>query len=195
MADDEVGKSRHECIMRAFGPNIQTGEYGPPFVHSTGRFRESHIVRTVTLSRTPGSQAGTVLGAPEVIATLIDTGRSSGSDTPLPPGPMAAALAALDILLSQPDLLGRARARAVGSAATAHGPVHETGRPAGAVVPVVSAPQGAALSAAATGADRVAPCASVDRSCLRLTARANLSSDDPAVIKVALTAVAEKVRA
>ncbi|MFI6479662.1 8-amino-7-oxononanoate synthase [Nonomuraea sp. NPDC050663] len=174
------------------------GEQGQGAVHSTGLFRESHIVRTITLSKSLGSQGGAVLGAPEVIETLIDTGRSFIFDTGLAPGPVAAALAAVDILRNQPDLPGFARARASELATTARELGLETNHPAGAVVPVVLGAPEAALGAAATCAAhgvRVGcfrpPSVPDGRSCLRLTARANLSSDDLAVIRHALTAVAE----
>ncbi|NUW35120.1 hypothetical protein HTZ77_27355 [Nonomuraea sp. SMC257] len=85
-----------------------------------------------------------------MIETLGETAGSHVVGTGLVPASVAAARAAMDILLHQPELR---RCR----------------RPP-------SAPDG--------------------RSCLRLTARANLSSDDLAVIRHALTAVAEvKVRA
>ena len=74
----------------------------------------------------------------------------------------------------------------------------ETNDPAAAVVPIVLGPPETALRAAARlrGTRSAAGCfrppsVPVGRSCLRLTARANLSSDDLAVIKGALTAVAE----
>ncbi|GAA4072755.1 8-amino-7-oxononanoate synthase [Nonomuraea soli] len=174
------------------------GQQGQGTVHSSGLFRESHIVRTITLSKSLGSQGGAVLGAPEVIETLIDTGRSFIFDTGLAPGPVAAALTAVDILRNQPDLPGFARARASELAATARELGLETNHPAGAVVPVVLGAPEAALGAAATCAAhgvRVGcfrpPSVPDGRSCLRLTARANLSSDDLAVIRHALTAVAE----
>ncbi|GAA0920606.1 8-amino-7-oxononanoate synthase [Nonomuraea longicatena] len=176
---------------------------GPVSEQSTALFRESHIVRTVTLSKALGSQGGAVLGTPEVIETLVDTGRPFIFDTGLAPACVAAALAAVDILLSQPELPGTARARARELASAARALGLETSEPAGAVVPVVLGAPEAALAAAATCAEhgvRVGcfrpPSVPRGRSCLRLTARANLSSDDLAVIRHALTAVAEvKVRA
>ncbi|MFG3443038.1 8-amino-7-oxononanoate synthase [Nonomuraea sp. NPDC047897] len=179
------------------------GEEGRGLVQSTELFGASHIVRTVTLSKSLGSQGGAVLGEPEVIDTLIDTGRSFIFDTGLAPASVAAASAAVDILQHQPELPGRARLRAGELAATARALGLETSEPAGAVVPVVLGPPETALAAAATCADlgvRVGcfrpPSVPEGRSCLRLTARANLSSDDLAVIRHALTAVAEvKVRA
>ncbi|WP_157250659.1 8-amino-7-oxononanoate synthase [Nonomuraea typhae] len=179
------------------------GEHGRGAVHSIGLFRESHIVRTVTLSKSLGSQGGAVLGAPEVIETLIDTGRSFIFDTGLAPACVGASLAAVDILHSQPELPVRTRARASELAAVVRELGLETREPAGAVVPVVLGAPEVALAAAATCAEhgvRVGcfrpPSVPEGRSCLRLTARANLSSDDLAVIRHALTAVAEvKVRA
>lgn len=179
------------------------GQNGRGAVHSTGLFRESHIVRSVTLSKSLGSQGGAVLGAPEVIDTLVDTGRSFIFDTGLAPACVAAALAAVDILHSQPELPRNARTRASELAATVRELGLETRVPAGAVVPVVLGPPETALAAAAACAERGVrvgcfrpPSVPAGRSCLRLTARANLSSDDLAVIRHALTAVAEvKVRA
>lgn len=173
------------------------GEEGRGAVYAAGVFGASHIVRTVTLSKSLGSQGGAVLGAPEVIDTLIDTGRSFIFDTGLAPASVAAALAAVDILHNQPELPGYARARARDLASMARELGLETNVPAGAVVPVVLGPPEVALRAAATCAEhgvRVGcfrpPSVPDGRSCLRLTARANLSSDDLAVIRHALTAVA-----
>ncbi|MEU7002121.1 8-amino-7-oxononanoate synthase [Nonomuraea sp. NPDC046570] len=173
------------------------GEEGRGAVYAARVFGASHIVRTVTLSKSLGSQGGAVLGAPEVIDTLIDTGRSFIFDTGLAPASVAAALAAVDILHNQPELPGYARARARDLASMAGELGLETNVPAGAVVPVVLGPPEVALRAAATCAEhgvRVGcfrpPSVPDGRSCLRLTARANLSSDDLAVIRHALTAVA-----
>lgn len=173
------------------------GEEGRGAVYAARVFGASHIVRTVTLSKSLGSQGGAVLGAPEVIDTLIDTGRSFIFDTGLAPASVAAALTAVDILHNQPELPGYARARARDLASMARELGLETNVPAGAVVPVVLGPPEVALRAAATCAEhgvRVGcfrpPSVPDGRSCLRLTARANLSSDDLAVIRHALTAVA-----
>ena len=53
-----------------------------------------------------------MLGAPEVISTLIDTGRSFIFDTGLAPPSAGAALAALGVLRDDPGLPGKARANA-----------------------------------------------------------------------------------
>ncbi|GAA3130797.1 8-amino-7-oxononanoate synthase [Streptosporangium carneum] len=170
-------------------------------VHAAGLAAEPGVVRTVTLSKSLGSQGGAVLGAAEVIETLIDTGRSFIFDTGLAPGSVAAALAAVDILHNQPELPGYVLTRAKELASMARELGLETNDPAGAVVPIVLGPPETALRAAVICAERGVrvgcfrpPSVPVGRSCLRLTARANLSSDDLAVIRGALTAVAEMVK-
>ncbi|GIH72146.1 8-amino-7-oxononanoate synthase [Sphaerimonospora thailandensis] len=182
------------------------GERGRGAIHQAGLADSPDIVRTVTLSKSLGSQGGAVLGAPEVIDTLIDTGRSFIFDTGLAPAGVGAALAALGILDGVPedsadDLSGRARANARALAAM----VRELGlspglepNPAAAVVPVVLGPPQQAVTAAAVCAEhgvRVGcfrpPSVPQGRSCLRLTARADLGSDDLAVVRGALTAVAD----
>ncbi|RGA02087.1 8-amino-7-oxononanoate synthase, partial [Microbispora triticiradicis] len=77
----------------------------------------------------------------------------------------------------------------------------ETADPAAAVVPVVLGPPRLALAAAALCADhgvRVGcfrpPSVPQGRACLRLTARADLRSDDLVVVRGALTAVAEMTK-
>ncbi|MGV9777557.1 8-amino-7-oxononanoate synthase [Streptosporangium sp. NPDC003464] len=174
------------------------GPHGRGAVHAAGLAAEPGVVRTVTLSKSLGSQGGAVLGAPEVIETLIDTGRSFIFDTGLAPGSVAAALAAVDILQNQPELPGCVRTRARELASMARELGLETNDPAGAVVPIVLGPPESALRAALICAERGVragcfrpPSVPVGRSCLRLTARANLSSEDLAVIRGALTAVAE----
>ncbi|GGL52347.1 8-amino-7-oxononanoate synthase [Planomonospora parontospora] len=174
------------------------GSGGRGAVHAAGLAGERTVVRTVTLSKSLGSQGGAVLGAPEVVEALVDTGRSFIFDTGLAPGSVAAALAAVDILHHQPELPGRVRTRARELASMARELGLETGEPAGAVVPVVLGRPETALRAAAICAEHGVragcfrpPSVPVGRSCLRLTARANLSSDDLAVIRGALTAVAE----
>ncbi|MBE3015512.1 8-amino-7-oxononanoate synthase [Microbispora sp. NEAU-D428] len=174
------------------------GDHGRGAVHAAGLAGCGDIVRTVTLSKSLGSQGGAVLGAPEVIGTLVDTGRSFIFDTGLAPACAGAAMAALDILESSADLPGRARRRARELAALARELGLETTEPAAAVVPVVLGSPRLALSAGTLCAElgvRVGcfrpPSVPRGRSCLRLTARADLRSDDLAVVRGALTAVAE----
>ncbi|MFJ2031436.1 8-amino-7-oxononanoate synthase [Streptosporangium sp. NPDC087985] len=174
------------------------GPSGQGAVYAAGLAAEPDVVRTITLSKSLGSQGGAVLGAPEVIETLIDTGRSFIFDTGLAPGSVAAALSAVDILHNQPELPGRVRTRARELASMARELGLETVDPAGAVVPILLGPPETALRAALICAERGVragcfrpPSVPTGRSCLRLTARANLSSDDLTVTRGALTAVAE----
>ncbi|MEO3810889.1 8-amino-7-oxononanoate synthase [Sphaerisporangium sp. B11E5] len=174
------------------------GDGGRGAVHEAGLAGAPDVVRTVTLSKSFGSQGGAVLGAPEVVETLVDTGRTFIFDTALAPAAAAAALAAIDIVGGHPDLPRQARDNASALARMAEDRGLTTAVPAAAVVPVVLGPPDAALRAAAALAERGVragcfrpPSVPSGRSCLRLTARANLSSDDLAVIGRALTAVAE----
>ncbi|GAA0416737.1 8-amino-7-oxononanoate synthase (BioF) [Acrocarpospora corrugata] len=173
------------------------GRHGRGAVHEAGLAGNSSIVRTVTLSKSLGAQGGAVLAAADVIDTLIDTGRSFIFDTGLAPACAAAALAAVDLLDQGSDLPEQARSRARELAALARDLGLESADPAAAVVPVVLGAPQAALAAAALCAEygvRVGcfrpPSVPQGRSCLRLTARANLGCDDLAVIGRALAAVA-----
>ncbi|MFF3669190.1 8-amino-7-oxononanoate synthase [Microtetraspora malaysiensis] len=175
------------------------GESGRGAVYAAGLARDARIVRTVTLSKSLASQGGAVLGAPEVVETLIDTGRSFIFDTGLAPACVGAALQAVEILEEQPELPERASSMARTLAAVARELGLETADPAAAVVPIVLGRPGDAVSAATLCAElgvRVGcfrpPSVPHGRSSLRLTARANLGSDDLAVIRRALTAVVER---
>jgi len=70
------------------------------------------VILTLTLSKAFASQGGAVLGAPEVIDTLIDTGRAFIFDTGLNPAAAGSVLAALDVIEAEPGLPARARERA-----------------------------------------------------------------------------------
>ncbi|GGL17079.1 8-amino-7-oxononanoate synthase [Sphaerisporangium melleum] len=174
------------------------GERGQGAVHAAGLAGHPSVVMTVTLSKALGSQGGAVLGAPEVMRALVDAGRPFIFDTGLAPSCAGSALAALDIVSDHPELPGRARRHALALAGAAADRGLGAVDPAAAVVPVVLGPPQAALAAAEVFAEhgvRVGcfrpPSVPSGRSCLRLTARANLGSDDLAVIAGALTAVAE----
>lgn len=200
LAELRAAAARHGALLvvdEAHALGV-VGSRGQGAAHTAGLAADPCVVRTITLSKSLGSQGGAVLGAPEVIQTLVDTGRAFIFDTGLAPGSVAAALAAVDILGDRPDLPSRVRSRARELAAMARDLGLETVEPAGAVVPVVLGPPEVALRAAGVCAEhgvRVGcfrpPSVPGGRSCLRLTARANLSSDDLAVIRGALTAVAE----
>ncbi|RJL25174.1 8-amino-7-oxononanoate synthase [Bailinhaonella thermotolerans] len=174
------------------------GEGGRGAVAAAGLSASPYVVRTVTLSKSLGSQGGAVLGGPEVVQTLLDTGRSFIFDTGLAPACAGSALAALGIIESEPDLPARARDHAVKLAAYCAEIGLESNDPAAAVVPVFLGPPERALDAAARCADHGArvgcfrpPSVPPGRSCLRLTSRADLGPGDLEVIQRALRAVAE----
>ncbi|MBB2915543.1 hypothetical protein FHS43_006866 [Streptosporangium becharense] len=155
-------------------------------------------VRTVTPQGSARCRADAVPGAPEVIRPSGRTGSSSVSVTGSMPASVTAAPVVVDILHNQPELPRLARTRTRKPATTACELDPATGGPAGAVVPVVPGPPEAVLRVAlirmerGTRAGRLRPPpAPAGRSCPRLTARANLSSDDLAVTRGAFTAVAE----
>jgi 8-amino-7-oxononanoate synthase len=162
---------------------------------------EPDVVRTVTLSKALAAQGGAVLGAAEVIETLISTGRSFIFDTALAPPAAGAALAALRVLTARPEIAAQAarNARRLADMAQRHG--LQTSRPAAAVVSVlVGAPETAVAAQrlfAALGV-RVGcfrpPSVPAGRSCLRLTARASMSEADFVTVTQALSAAADHVR-
>ncbi|MFC6878586.1 MULTISPECIES: 8-amino-7-oxononanoate synthase [Actinomadura] len=174
------------------------GERGQGAAHAAGLAGEPDVVLTLTLSKSLASQGGAVLGAPEVIDTLIDTGRAFIFDTGLNPPAAGAALAALDVLEGDPGLPARARdrARRMADLAAASG-LETVVTPAAAVVPVFLGEPGAAVRAAAICADHGArvgcfrpPSVPKGRACLRLTARASVDEADLTVLADALAAVA-----
>ena len=146
---------------------------------------EEDIVRTVTLSKSLGAQGGAVVAAPDVIELLINVARPFIFDTGLAPASVGAALAALRIVRNEPELASAARSNAQELAAIVRRVGIETADPDAAVVPaVVGEPRRAVTAAAAVLASGVRvgcfrpPSVPHGRSCLRLTARANLTSAD-----------------
>ncbi|MQA88472.1 MAG: aminotransferase class I/II-fold pyridoxal phosphate-dependent enzyme [Streptosporangiales bacterium] len=193
---------RHGALLvadeaHAFGV---VGPGGRGAAYAAGIAGADDVVLTVTLSKSLGSQGGAVLGPPEVIATLVDTGRPFIFDTGLAPACAGAALAGLRNLDGHPDLPERVRKRADQIADLADGLGLETTRPDAAVVPVVLGTPQAAVHGADTCAEqgvRVGcfrpPSVPPGRSCLRLTARANLTEADMDLIARALQAVGREV--
>lgn len=138
------------------------------------------VVRTVTLSKSLGSQGGAVLASRLIVDQLVNTARAFIFDTGLAPASAGAALAALRVLVAEPDLPGRVLQRA-----------HELSKlldvrpPESAVVPVLVGDAAAAFAAAQecrsqgvhVGCFRP-PSVPSGTSRLRLTARATLGQDD-----------------
>lgn len=143
-------------------------------------------------------RGGAGVGAAGTVAAPPGTGRPARRGTAPAPGSVTAAATALDILNSYPELPERARATAAAPTGAARGPGLAVGEPAVVIAPVVPGPPVAAPAAVAACAGRGAgvgrlrsPSVPADGSRPDLTARAEPSSDDLAVITNALTAVAE----
>ncbi|GAA2601925.1 8-amino-7-oxononanoate synthase [Actinomadura fulvescens] len=173
------------------------GDQGRGAAHAAGLTAEPDVVLTLTLSKSLAAQGGAVLGAPELIDTLVDTGRAFIFDTGLNPPAAGAALAALDAIEADPRLPGRARETARSMAAIAAGLGLETADPAAAVVPVFLGEPQAALRGAEICAEHGArvgcfrpPSVPKGRACLRLTARATVTEADLTTLRQALAAVA-----
>jgi 8-amino-7-oxononanoate synthase len=164
-------------------------------VHAAGLAAEPDVVRTVTLSKALAGQGGAVLGAAEVIETLVGTGRSFIFDTGLAPPAAGAALAAVGVLAAEPELALRARANAREIARIAAALGLTVTKPAAAVVCIILGSPDAALAAQRCCAEHGVhvgcfrpPSVPYRRCCLRLTARADLTGADLAVVQRALAA-------
>jgi len=177
------------------------GAGGRGVAWEAGIATEPDVTRVVSFGKALGAQGGAVLGAAEVIQTLVSTGRGFIFDTALAPPAAGAALAALDVLRHDPGLAGAARANARRLAETAtRAGLPEAGMsvtgPGGAVIRVTVGHPSLAVAARRVCADhgvRVGcfrpPSVPPGESCLRLTARASLTSVDFARAARALTAV------
>lgn len=161
------------------------GERGEGAVSTAGLASASDVVRTVTLSKSLGSQGGAVVGAVEVINLLVNTARPLIFDTALAPAAVAGARAALGVLVSQPNRASLVRSHARALAAIIADLGIETVQPDAAVVPAFLGDPARTVAAAAACLEaglRVGcfrpPSVPPGRSCLRLTARADLTTSD-----------------
>ena len=168
------------------------GPDGRGAVHEAGLAGAADVVRTAVLSKSLGSQGGIVLGAPEITAALVDTGRSFIFDTGLAPAAVGAALAALGVLRDEPWRPAAARAHARTLAGMLAGAGLVVNLPAAAVVSGVVGNPHAAVAAQAGCAEhgvRVGcfrpPAVPPGGACLRLTARADLTDADLARVAAA----------
>jgi 8-amino-7-oxononanoate synthase len=176
------------------------GPHGRGAAAAAGIAGEPDVVLTATLSKSLAAQGGAVLGAPEVIDTLIDVGRPFIFDTGLAPASVGAALAALDVIGAEPALPAKARDRAVQIWVRAHELGLAATVPAAAVVAVVLGDPGDALRAARICAARGVrvgcfrpPSVPHGRACLRVTAPASLTEADLTVLAKALGQVADEI--
>jgi 8-amino-7-oxononanoate synthase len=163
---------------------------------------EPDVVRAISLSKSLGSQGGAVLGAPEVIGTLVDTARAFIFDTGLAPPAAGAALRALELLAENPAMAAQARLGARRLALAAADAGFTAAPPGAAVVSIVLGSPGLATRAQRICADhgvRVGcfrpPSVPAGQSCLRLAARATLTAGDLTTASRALMAVRDAAAA
>lgn len=170
-------------VDEAHGLGVR-GAGGQGLLHEVGLAGAPDIVMTTTLSKSLGSQGGAVLGPAAVRAHLIDAARTFIFDTGLAPAAVGAALAALRVLVDQPQLAAAVLARAAELARICD--VAE--EPTSSVVSVILGDPEVAVAAAAACLERGVrvgcfrpPSVPAGTSRLRLTARAALTDDEMAV--------------
>ncbi|MFD7158346.1 8-amino-7-oxononanoate synthase [Kribbella sp. NPDC059898] len=94
----------HNAVLlvdEAHGLGVTGGGHGS--VHGLGLAGLDHVVVTMTLSKSMASQGGVVLGPSVLRDHLVNRSRPFIYDTGLNPAACAAALAALQVLRSEPD--------------------------------------------------------------------------------------------
>ena len=190
---------RHGALLlvdEAHGLGVR-GDGGRGLLHEVGLAGAPDVVVTTTLSKALGSQGGAVLGPDTVRAHLIDAARPFIFDTGLAPAAVGAALAALRVLIAEPERADAVLQRAAILAKTCA----LTDVPTSAVVSVILGAPEVALRAATACLDagvRVGcfrpPSVPAGTSRLRLTARASLTGDDLDVAHRVLTGVLEASR-
>ncbi|MFI2842064.1 8-amino-7-oxononanoate synthase [Mycolicibacterium sp. PDY-3] len=178
-------------VDEAHGLGVR-GAGGQGLLYEVGLAGAPDVVMTTTLSKALGSQGGAVLGPAAVRAHLIDTARTFIFDTGLAPAAVGAALAALQVLVAQPQLAGAVLTRAAELARICD-VVEE---PTSAVVSVILGDPEVAVAAAAACLDRGVrvgcfrpPTVPAGTSRLRLTARAALTAEEMALAREVLTEV------
>lgn len=177
-------------VDEAHGLGVR-GPGGRGVLAEVGLAGADDVVATVTLSKALGGQGGAVLGPAAVTAHLVDTARTFVFDTGLAPAAVGAALAALDVLRAEPGRPAAVLRNAAALADAAGVPA-----PRSAVVPVVLGEPDVAVAAARACLDRGVrvgcfrpPSVPAGTSRLRLTARADLTDDDLALVRDVLADV------
>jgi 8-amino-7-oxononanoate synthase len=190
---------RHGALLiadEAHGLGVR-GAGGQGLLHEVGLAGAPDVVMTTTLSKALGSQGGVVLGPEAVRAHLIDAARPFIFDTGLAPAAVGAALAALRVLIAEPE-----RARAVLTHAAELARISGvTAEPDSAVVSVILGEPEVAFAAATACLERGVrvgcfrpPTVPAGTSRLRLTARASLSDDEMGLARRVLTEVLAAAR-
>ncbi len=88
------------------------GAGGHGLVRELGLAGQDHVVVTATLSKSLGAQGGAVLGSTAVVDHLVNRARPFIYDTGLAPAAAAGALAALELLMTRPELPALVHTRA-----------------------------------------------------------------------------------
>jgi 8-amino-7-oxononanoate synthase len=174
------------------------GTGGRGAAHDAGLASAPDVIRTLTLSKALAGQGGAVLGAAEVIDTLVDTGRGFIFDTGLAPPSAGAASEALRLLRESPELAEQARDRTARLAALAASLGLEVSSPEAAIASVtigdprdaVAAQRACAALGVRVGCFRP-PSVPDGQACLRLTGRATLTENDLSWVARALAVVIE----
>ncbi|WP_067439479.1 8-amino-7-oxononanoate synthase [Nocardioides jensenii] len=137
----------HDALLvvdEAHGLGV-VGVGGHGLVRELGLAGHPHVVVAATLSKALGAQGGAVLGPRALLHHLVNRARPFIFDTALAPSPTAGALAALRILVDEPELPDVIHRR-VGVLGRALG----VGLPAGAVLSIPMPSPQTALAAQAT---------------------------------------------
>lgn len=157
------------------------GPAGRGAAAALGLAGQPDVVLTATLSKALGSQGGVVLAPAAVRAHLVSTARAFVFDTALAPPSAGAALAALQLVTAERvgalQDVAHALADALGVART-HGAVVAV--PVGDAARAAEARDRCAAEGVLVGCFRP-PSVPSGSSCLRLTARADLSAEDIAL--------------
>lgn len=191
--------SEHGAVLivdEAHGIGVR-GTGGRGLVHEVGLAGSADVIVTATLSKSLGSQGGVVLADERVRAHLIDAARSFIFDTGLAPAAVGAARAALAVLRREPE-----RAASVLHRARDIARIVAVPEPNSAVVSVILGDPGrasAAQAACRAGGLSVGcfrpPSVPAGTSRLRLTARADLTAADIALVDAVLRQVLAGVAA
>ncbi|MFL6155559.1 MAG: 8-amino-7-oxononanoate synthase [Marmoricola sp.] len=174
--------ARHEAVLVADEAHALgvCGPGGRGLLHQAGLLDQPHVIATLTLSKSLGSQGGAVLASGVVREHLVNTARPFIYDTGLAPAAASAALAALEVIADEPERVAR-----VLDVAAVLADACGVAPPAGAVLAVaVPGPREAvaAVAQAASAGVRIGcfrpPSTPDGISRLRLTAHAHLTDDE-----------------
>jgi 8-amino-7-oxononanoate synthase len=123
------------------------GDGGRGLLPDAGLADADHVIATLTLSKSLGAQGGAVLASSAVREHLVNTARPFIYDTGLAPAAAGGALAALDVILDEPERVTRVRDVAGVLAEACGAPI-----PDGAVLAVAMPGPREAVAAVATAA-------------------------------------------